>query len=57
MRKRILLECRYLISLHKSVKELSKIFQVSERTIYEDLTTRLYSFDKELYYRIRDIRE
>lgn len=57
IRKRILLECRYIISLNKKIDELVKIFKVSKSTIYKDLNERLYIFDKELYFRIKDTRK
>lgn len=50
---RILLECRYLISLNKSYRELAKIFNVSPSTISLDLNKRLFNLDKTLYYRVK----
>lgn len=55
IKERILLECRYLISLNKSYRELAKIFKVSQSTISNDLNTRLFDLDKDLYYRVRNI--
>ena len=51
--ERILLECRYLISLNKTYRELAKIFKVSPSTISNDLNERLFLLDKELYYRVK----
>ena len=55
IKERILLECRYLISLNKSYRELAKIFKVSPSTISLDLNGRLYNLDEELYYRVKSI--
>lgn len=51
--ERILLECRYLLSLNKTYYELAKIFNVSRSTINRDLNNRLFLLDKELYYRVK----
>ena len=55
IKERILMECRYLISLNKSYRELAKIFNVSTSTVCIDLNDRLFNLDKELYYRIKNI--
>jgi len=52
--ERILLECRYLISLNKTYRELAIIFNVSPSTISNDLNKRLFLLDKELYYRVKN---
>ena len=54
IKERILLECRYLISLNKSYRELAKIFNVSSTTISNDLNKRLFFLDKNLYYRVKE---
>lgn len=53
--KRLLLECRYLISLNKSYSDLSKIIGVSEQTIYDDLNIKLKEYDSILYRRVSKI--
>ena len=55
IKKRILMECRYLISLNKTYRELAKIFDVSPSTVCIDLNDRLYNLDKDLYYRVKNI--
>ncbi len=50
--ERILMECRYLLSLNKSICELSKIFNVSELVIYDDLNNKLKYFDTTLFQRV-----
>ena len=53
--KRILMECRYLISLNKSYNDLSKILDIDKKTVYNDLNYRLKDYDKELYQRVSKI--
>ncbi len=53
--ERILLECRYLISLNKNYSELAKIFHVDERVIVNDLNNVLPNFDSILYKRVKKI--
>ncbi len=50
--KRLMLECRYLLSLDKTYAELAKIMGVSEETIYDDLNNKLKIFDTKLYQRV-----
>ena len=50
--ERILLECRYLLSLNKTCHELSLIFHTDVETIYNDLTTKLEKLDSILYKRV-----
>ena len=50
--KRILLECRYLISLNKSYEELSKILKINKNMVYDDLNFKLREYDTQLYQRI-----
>ena len=50
--KRLMLECRYLLSLDKTYTELAKIMGVSEETIYDDLNNKLKIFDTKLYQRV-----
>jgi hypothetical protein len=53
--KRILLECRYLISLNKSYSDLSKILGVDEKIVFHDLNYKLKDYDTELYQRVSKI--
>ncbi len=50
--KRIMLECRYLLSLDKNYQDLSKIFNLDEKVIYDDLNIKLKNFDTILYKRV-----
>lgn len=51
--KRIMLECRYLLSLGKNYCELSKIFNIGEDIIYHDLNNKLKDYDTILYQKVQ----
>ena len=51
-KERILMECRYLLSLNKNYYELSKMLQIDEKIIYYDLNYNLKKFDTILYKRV-----
>lgn len=53
--ERILLECRYLLSLNKNYQDLSNIFKVSIDLIYDDLNYKLPKFDSILYQRVHSV--
>ena len=53
--ERILLECRYLLSLNKKYNELATIFNISVEEVYDDLNNKLPKLDSLLYKRV--IRE
>ena len=53
--ERILLECRYLLSLNKDYNELSLIFHTDVKTIYDDLLVKLPKFDTILYKRVNGV--
>ena len=50
--KRIMLECRYIISLNKNIKELVPIMNLPEKIIYNDINYYLKEYDYELYNRV-----
>lgn len=53
--ERILMECRYLVSLKKDYTELAKIFHTNEENIYDDLNNKLKTMDNSLYIRVKNI--
>ncbi len=53
--ERILLECRYLLSLNKNFSDLAIIFHVSEDIILDDLTYKLPKIDTILYNRVMNV--
>ena len=50
--ERILMECRYLLSLNKSYHELSILLNIDEKVIYDDLNYKLKDFDSKLFHRV-----
>ena len=53
--ERILLECRYLLSLNKNYQELSLIFHKDISTIYDDLNIKLPKYDSILFTRVNRV--
>ena len=53
--ERILLECRYILSLNKSYNDLAGVFNISKEMVYNDLNIRLPNLDKALYKRIEHV--
>lgn len=53
--ERILLECRYLLSLNKNYLELADIFKISVRDVYNDLNNKLPNIDTILYNRVNKV--
>ena len=53
--ERILLECRYLLSLNKSYVELANIFKISVDDVYNDLNIKLPTIDVSLYERVNKV--
>ena len=53
--ERILLECRYLLSLNKSYVELARIFKISVDDVYNDLNIKLPTIDVSLYERVNKV--
>ncbi len=53
--ERILMECRYLLSLNKTYNDLALIFNISEREVYCDLNVRLAKLDTILFKRVQNV--
>ena len=53
--ERIMLECRYILSLNKSYKELASILNISLDSVYDDLNNKLPNIDSKLYTRINKV--
>ena len=51
--ERILLECRYLLSLNKNYQELANKFNMDVSVIYNDLNKLLPKYDSILYKRVK----
>ena len=50
--ERILLECRYLLSLNKSYIDIAKYLNIDENVVITDLNNRLPKLDQILYNRV-----
>ena len=50
--ERILLECRYILSLNKNYHDLATIFQISIDEVYHDINNKLPRLDTILYKRV-----
>ena len=53
--ERILLECRYILSLNKNCLDLALIFNTSIENIYDDLSSKLPRLDTVLYKRVNNV--
>ena len=53
--ERILLECRYILSLNKNYYDLADVFNTSEEMVYNDLNNKLPKLDKVLYKRVENV--
>ena len=53
--ERILLECRYLLSLNKNYQELANLFNISEMDVYNDLNIKLPNIDSLLFERVNKV--
>lgn len=53
--ERIMLECRYLLSLEKSYYDLAKIFNITVSDVYDDLNIKLPIIDTKLYERVNKV--
>jgi len=53
--ERIMLECRYLLSLDKDYENLANIFNISVRDVYNDLNSKLPKIDSRLYKRVTKV--
>ena len=53
--ERILMECRYLLSLNKNYNDLAIKFNISESDVYNDLNIKLAKFDTILYKRVQNV--
>ena len=50
--ERILLECRYLLSLNKTYLDIANYLKVSENIVFNDLNYKLPKIDSILYQRV-----
>ena len=53
--ERIMLECRYLLSLNKNYDDIAKHFNISIKDVYNDLNVKLPNIDTILYERVNKV--
>ena len=51
--ERIMLECRYYLSLEKSFHEIARYLHEDDQTVFEDLSIKLSKIDSSLYQKIQ----
>ncbi len=55
IKKRVYKEAYYILKTKKTLRELSKVFNLSKSTIHKDLKDRLKSIDLTLYKEVQEI--
>ena len=55
--KRVKEEANYIINTEKTIREVSKVFNVSKSTVHKDLHERLIKIDSAMYKRVRKIMD
>ena len=55
IKKRVQQEAEYINKTNLTIREISKIFNVSKSTVHKDLHERLVDIDLSLFYKIDDI--
>lgn len=55
--ERVLLEAKYYIENKSTVRETADVFNISKSTVHVDLTKRLPSINKKLYFKVKKILE
>lgn len=51
--ERILMECRYILSLNKNYSDLAIKFNIDIKDVYNDLNNLLPKYDSILYHRVK----
>lgn len=53
--ERIMIECRYLLSLDKNYSDLANLLNISVNDVYDDLNVKLRRIDTKLYERVNKV--
>lgn len=53
--KRVIEEANYIIKTESTVREMSKVFNVSKSTVHKDLHERLIELNYDLYLKVEKI--
>ncbi len=54
-KERIMLECRYLLSLNKNYHEIAVYLKENDDVVYDDLNVKLPKMDCVLYEKIKKV--
>ena len=54
-KERIMLECRYVLSLNKNYYDIAKYMNLNWKTIYNDLNVKLPNIDSLLYRKVKKV--
>ncbi len=55
IKARVIKEAYYIITTNKTIREISKCFNVSKSTVHDDLSKRLKNIDSNLYDKVSKI--
>lgn len=55
VKARVIEEAYYIITTNKTIREISKYFNISKSTVHDDLSKRLKNIDLELYDKVAKI--
>ncbi len=55
IKARVINEANYIITTSKTIREISKYFNVSKSTVHDDLSNRLKNIDLKLYFKVYKI--
>lgn len=55
IKKRVINEANYIISTKKTIRQISKYFNISKSTVHNDLSKKLKKIDNNLYIKVSKI--
>ncbi len=55
VKARVIEEAYYIITTNKTIREISKYFNISKSTVHDDLSKRLKNIDLDLYDKVAKI--
>ena len=54
-KERIMLECRYILSLNKNYYDIAKFMNLNWEIIYDDINVKLPDIDSLLYKKVKKV--
>ena len=57
IKERVLEEAENILKTKKTIRELANEMNFSKSTIHNDLTTRLFKINKDLYFKVKSVLE